>query len=164
MKTSSKIFFNIAIFHSVLLFVTGTSFCVDIGSDTAPTRFSTQQTLWNGDRVAGFASLEAGFRLIGSVATATFDSFFPVSGDIELRFGALILDRDLILRNVSSFITLGDIFGNGHTLEFSPTVTILPLGDQGSGWTTAGIVPVSNPTTDVGQSRQLALPRKRLKM
>ena len=34
---------------------------VDIGSDTAVTRFNNQQVLNNGDRIAGFASIAAGF-------------------------------------------------------------------------------------------------------
>jgi len=106
--------------------------CIDIGSDPAPARFSTQQTLEDGDRIAGFASLEAGFKLVGSIATSTFDSFFPVSGVVELRFGTLVLQRDLILKNSAKFVSLGDITGNGHTLEFAQSITLVPAGSGSS--------------------------------
>ena len=54
---SAKCIFVISIFCFL-----GIIFCVDIGSDTAVNRFNTQQTLNNGDRIAGFAALQGGFR------------------------------------------------------------------------------------------------------
>ena len=95
---------------------------VDIGSDTAVTRFTRQQFLANGDRIAGFASLNAGFLLGGAGVIGTFDSAFPVAGSIELNAGTLVLNQDLILNNVSSLVTLGNISGNTHKLELSPTI------------------------------------------
>lgn len=103
---------------------------VDIGSDTAVTRFTTQQTVNNGDRIAGFAALKAGFRLSGTNVTGTFDSFFPVSGNVEFNGGTLVLEQDLILHNVSWIGFIGDIIGKGHTFELSSSVTCLPnVGD-----------------------------------
>jgi len=109
------------------------SLAVDIGSDTAVSRFSVQQVLNDGDRVAGFASLEAGFKLAGSGVSATFDSFFPVTGDIELSHGILTLGRDLIFRDISTIKELGDIVGDQHTLEFSVSMTCVPyIEDEAS--------------------------------
>ena len=73
---------------------------VDIGSDTAVTRFSTQQVLDDGDRIAGFAALEAGFSLASMSTAVTFDSFFPVSGAVALSGGTLSLNLDLIFHEV----------------------------------------------------------------
>lgn len=101
--------------------------CVDIGSDTAPTRFETQKDVGDGDRVAGFASLEAGLRLSGVSVTGTFDSFFPVSGNVDLNCGTLVLDRDFIFNDVAQFTSLGDIVGREHTLEFSSSITVVPF-------------------------------------
>src|SRR5581483_406628 len=63
-----------------------------IGSDTAVTRFNTQQTLFNGFRVAGFAALAGGFNIFGGLTQATFDSFFGVSGIVSFNTGTLILN------------------------------------------------------------------------
>lgn len=119
MKYTSRFF--------LLSFVVSTQiFAVDIGSDTAVTRFNTQQTLNNTDRVAGFAELAAGFTLASSAVTATFDSFFPVSGNVSLTHGTLILNRDLIFRDVTTITELGNITGQYHDISFSSSVTSLP--------------------------------------
>ncbi len=99
--------------------------CVDIGSDTAVTRFNAQQALLNGDRIAGFASLDGGFSLNGLITTAIWDSFFPVSGGVDWNGGTLILNRDLVMHNVSSFGPYGAIAGNGHAL-WLPCLDKLP--------------------------------------
>ena len=99
----------------------------DIGSDTSVTRISTQQVVFDGDRIAGFASLEGGFRFFGSQVNATFDSFFPVSGKIELNGGTLTLNRDLLLRNDTIFGLQGNIIGNCHAIELFSSVTCVPL-------------------------------------
>mgnify|MGYP006969554494 CR=1 FL=1 len=99
---------------------------VDIGSDTAVTRFNNQVTINNGDRVAGFAALNGGFSINGSNATGTFDSFFQVSGPLAFNAGTLILNQDLCLSNVSNVGPLGDIVGNFHAFDLSETVTVIP--------------------------------------
>lgn len=98
---------------------------VTIGSDTTPTRFNTQQVLGNGDRVAGFAWLAAGFSLLNSTVTATFDSFFQVVGNIDLNNGTLVLNQDLIVGDQSTVRSLGNIDGQGHIIEFGPSVSQL---------------------------------------
>lgn len=100
---------------------------VDIGSDTAVNRFSTQQVLNTGDRVAGFAWLEGGFRLFDYNTTATFDSVFPVSGDVWLNGGDLVLNTDLYLRSIASFITAGNIIGHNHVIDLDCSVDQLPF-------------------------------------
>lgn len=101
------------------------SYAVTIGSDIAVNRFYTQQSLFSGDRVASFASLNGGFSLFGQGTTAIWDSFFPVSGPIALNAGHLILNTDLILNNIASITTLGRITGQHHTLSFCPTSTLV---------------------------------------
>ncbi len=103
------------------------SMAVDIGSDTAVNRFDTQQDLADGDRIAGFAALDAGFSFNSPQVTATFDSFFPVSGEIMTNFGTLDLNQDLILQDIASISVWGNINGNGHLLEFAPSVDCMPL-------------------------------------
>lgn len=98
---------------------------VTIGSDTAVNRFNTSQTLFSGDRVAGFAALNGGFSLFGVGTTATWDSFFPVSGQIALNAGHLILNTDLILNNVASIKTLGRITGQNHSIDLSSTSSLI---------------------------------------
>ena len=111
MSSNSKLFF--------LLFFFLPMTAVDIGSDTAVTRFNTLQFVNNGDRVAGFAALDGGFVLGGTLATGTWDTFFPVSGPIALQNGTLDLNQDLIFHNVTTIASLGNIIGNGHVVDFS---------------------------------------------
>jgi hypothetical protein len=114
------------IFVCITILVPGVVCAVDIGSDTTVDRFSSQVNLLDGDRIAGFAAIEAGFQLLGVNVSAIFDSFFEVTGDIALNGGELTLYRDLIMRNRSSIGTLGRINGNGHTLEFSSMTMCVP--------------------------------------
>jgi len=110
----------------------------DIGSDTAVNRFNTQQTFANGDRVAGFAALAAGFSVAAN-ATATFDSFFPVSGNIELNFATLSLNQDLITRDETDIMVLGNINGNGHIFELAPDAVCWASDDSWIGGTVCTI-------------------------
>ena len=119
----SRIFFICFVFCSMQ--------AVDIGSDVTPTGFNTQQILMNGDRVAGFASLQGGFKLNNSSVSAEFDSFFQVAGNIDLNGGRLILGRDMIIHNFANIVRLGDITGSEHTIEFAVTNTLVPTDSDG---------------------------------
>ena len=111
----------------IFLFFSSFSYAVDIGSDTSVTRFASDQVLFDGDRIAGFAAIEGGFALAGVTTTATFDSFFPVTGPTSFSGGTLILNRDLRFYDASSLTQFGNIVGQFHTLEFAATMTSLPI-------------------------------------
>ena len=104
--------------------------CIDIGSDSAPSRFDVQQYLGNGDRIAGFAAINAGFKLLGASVTATFDSFFPVSGDLELNCGTLSLNTDLVFSDTAQISSLGNITGNDHALETCSSMIRFPSNEM----------------------------------
>jgi len=126
-------------YNQVRLLILGAIFCVfkihavTIGSDSTPQRFLTQQSLNTSDRIAGFASIEAGFLLTSSAVTATFDSNFAVTGQLKLNCGTLILNRDLILHNVSSIASLGNITGNNHVFDLSPSNSLVPTSTVNCG-------------------------------
>lgn len=101
-------------------------YAATIGSDSSVTNFGSQQTLNNGDRVASFAALKAGFALAGSGVTAEFDSCFRVGGVVSLNNGTLELSQDLILADVSEIRTLGNINGDFHTLELAKSTSCIP--------------------------------------
>lgn len=103
-------------------------FGATIGSDTSPSRINTQQLLQNGDRVAGFVALAGGFNLLGMSTSATFDCFFGVSGRVALNAGTLILNRDLIIQNVATLESFGNITGNNHIWNLSSSISRMPLG------------------------------------
>ena len=94
-------------------------FAINIGSDIAITNFAKKQTAQNGDRFASSVALNAGFALANCNTAATFDSLFPVSEVVDFGGGQLILNRDLVLKNVSTLASLGSIIGNNHTLSLS---------------------------------------------
>lgn len=98
-----------------------------VGSDSAVNRFNIQQILNTGDRVATFAWLNGGVALSDNLTTATFDSIFPTAGSIDLAFGTLILNKDIIFSDVSNFLTLGNVRGNNHVMRLAPTMSLIPL-------------------------------------
>lgn len=114
------------LFGGYLLCLTVSAMGMDIGSDTAVTRFNNQVTINDGDRIAGFAALDGGFSINGSTVSGTFDSFFQVSGPLAFNAGTLILGQDLRISNVSNIGPLGNIEGNFHTLDLGYTITRLP--------------------------------------
>jgi len=118
--------------------------CITIGSDSSVDKFSTQQILNNGDRIACFASLAGGFRLATSSTTATFDSTFPVSGTVALEKGTLSLDNNLIFNETSIIQTLGDIIGNNHKLELSSNITNIPESTSNNGSAACNISQLTN--------------------
>ena len=118
-KNKQRILFLIGCLFSAKIFA------ADIGSDTSVSRFNTQVSVSSGDRIAGFASMGGGFELDPTVE-AVFDSFFEVSGPVNLTGGTLCLNRDLRFRDPAAFEKVGNIIGNDHTLSLSQTVTVLP--------------------------------------
>jgi len=132
MKHEKRLYHLISLTILAMLSLNVRGSCPVIGSDTAVNRFNTQVTISNACRVAGFAALAGGFAMTNSAATGTFDSFFGVSGNINMNAGTLILTRDLILQDVCQFNTLGNIIGLGHVLEIAPSVTILPTSTAGN--------------------------------
>lgn len=116
-----------------VFFYTPLCIAITIGSDTSVNRFNTQQTLNTGDRVAGFAWLVGGFMLNDSTVTATFDSFFGVSGNVNFRGGTLRLNRDLVLDNITTISTLGGIDGRNFMLDLSENLEFLPTATATAG-------------------------------
>lgn len=114
------------IFVFILLIIHFPLLAITFGSDTTPTRFNNQIELSDGDRIAGFAAIAGGFKLLEASTDATWDSFFRASGNFELNSGTLTLNRDLILQDVSTIISIGDIVGNGHVLNIAPSVKSIP--------------------------------------
>lgn len=115
-----------AVFTALLMM--GLCRAATIGSDTSPTRFNTQQVAGNGDRVAAFAWLAGGLRLLSSSVTATFDAVFPVLGDINLNNGTLYLSQDLYLTDASVMSGFGNIDGNAHIIDIGPSINLVPTG------------------------------------
>jgi len=98
----------------------------DIGRDDFVDCFTSLQPLSDGQRIAKFACLLGGFKLNNASVSATFDSFFPVRGDIVLNDGTLMLSRDLICKDVTTIKNLGNIVGNNMVLDLSSTITSFP--------------------------------------
>ncbi|MCX5921807.1 MAG: WD40 repeat domain-containing protein [Candidatus Dependentiae bacterium] len=117
---------NIFLYSSLLLLniVSQSLLGIDIGSDTAVKRFNSQQTLHDGDRVAGFAVFDGGL-IVNSGTTVIWDSLFPVSGPIALR-GTLSLNNNLLFRDISSLQSLGTIYGNNHSIAIADSMNIIP--------------------------------------
>jgi hypothetical protein len=74
----------------------------------------------------GFGYFKGGFTLQDATTSCTFNSAFPVSGIVNMNGGTLYLLQDLVLTETMQLNGLGAIIGNGHTIEFSESITSLP--------------------------------------
>ena len=99
---------------------------ITIGSDSDVDRFSTQQTLSDGDRVAYFASLEGGFKINSSSSSVIFDSTFEVSGQVDMNLATVTLLQDIIFANDTTWLNIGNIYGNNHKICICPTIKTVP--------------------------------------
>lgn len=115
-------FFLLSIFA---LSAVHTSFCATIGSDSAVERFSKQFISGTGNSILGFALMDAGFVLVDSSTTCSFNSAFPVAGDIALNGGSLYLQSDLGLNNVATMTSLGHVHGASRAINFANTMQSL---------------------------------------
>lgn len=97
-----------------------------IGSDSTVEVFTDFQVVAPGGRIAALAMIQDGFILCGD---GTFSSCFPVAGKICLNNNILTLKKDLIMHNISSISSLGNINGNGYVLDLSKSVSCIPTSD-----------------------------------
>jgi hypothetical protein len=80
--------------------------------------------------IQGFARFDDGFSLENNVTTCTFNGYFPVSGTVALNGGTLLLEQDLIFRNIAFIESMGNIYGDGHVVDLCQTVTFLSSGSH----------------------------------
>jgi len=112
----------------LLLFIV-TSFSVlnslSVGSDSAPSRQNSVTFLEadSDNEMNGFGAIENGFTLESISTTCTFDSFFPISGAVDMRAASLYLLKDIAFDSGVSLTNMGSIYGNGHAVRFSESVT-----------------------------------------
>jgi hypothetical protein len=99
----------------------------NIGSDTAVTRFGTQQTVNNGDRIAAFAALTAGFRMANSSASGIFDSFLRCREILILTLVRLCWVQIFFLVIRHHLILWAILGGLNHVLDLASSMTIIPV-------------------------------------
>jgi len=92
-----------------------------VGSDSACSRqgSATFLEIDSDNEMNGFAFFEDGFTLETVSTTCTFDSFFPVSGIVDMNYGTLYLRKDLKFDRATNLRNLGSVFGNGFSVEFN---------------------------------------------
>lgn len=111
---------------ALLLFECSSILSITIGSDTAVNAFNTLQVLNTGDRIAGFAGINAGFDLFDENTSATFDCVFKVEGNVAFNGGTLVLNEDLVLREDAIIPSLGHIEGSSHVVDLSYKTRLIP--------------------------------------
>lgn len=70
------------------------------------------------NKILAEALMGNGFTLQDTRTTCTFESYYPVSGVINLNGGTLDLSRDMIVDRRFFFGNGGNVFGNGFIIEF----------------------------------------------
>lgn len=108
--------------NGMLALIIGSNLAVSIESLVS----FPQIDLLNPNIVRGFAWMKNGFGLQNSSTECTFQSVFPVSGIVDLNGGTLILDQDLIFKNVTVLNGLGTITGANHIVNLCSSITVLP--------------------------------------
>jgi len=104
-----------------------------VGSDSSPSRESAVvfQEADTDNEMNGFGSFEDGFTLESANTTCTVDSFFPISGSIDMRGGTIYLSKDLRFDSGISLTNMGSIYGNGLSVECSEKVTTVTVFASG---------------------------------
>ena len=109
----------------VLLFIGFYSLnATDIGSD-----FTIQSHIvfnyGDDNRIANDAVMENGFTLTArteiisdSVATCSFDSYFPLQGLTSLNGGYLNLNNNVMFNDIFALGSAGKVYGNGYSITF----------------------------------------------
>lgn len=102
---------------------------------------STTSVTWQGsttfpaaamdNTILGFTFMTDGFTLQDQTTTLTYDAVYSVVGDVALNGGTLYLDQDLVLNNVATFTSLGNINGQEHLFGLSSMLNTLGAINQG---------------------------------
>lgn len=110
----------------VFLFICLSSKAISVGSNLRLTRealFTLPQDVTN--EILSGAIIANGFTLSNDFTKVVFASAFPVSGVITLNGGTMNLSSDFILKNVSTWTSLGNINGNGNAVELASNMSEL---------------------------------------
>ena len=104
-----------------------TSNAVVKGSETVVSiePFFTFPAADNDNAMLGFGWFKNGFALEDNTTTCTFDSVYPVSGNVDFNGGVLYLAQDLEFQNGTIFLDLGHVYGQGYAIEMCSSVTSL---------------------------------------
>lgn len=78
----------------------------------------------------GFGWFKNGFALDDVSTSCTFNSVFPVSGDVYLNGGDLSLLQDLNFKNITTWYTPGIIYGNDYLVDLSSSISGFGSGNQ----------------------------------
>ena len=102
--------------------------CATVGSETAVSVISAQDATFAGDdnKMCGFGWFKNGFTLQDNTTTCSFDSVYPVSGDVDFNGGTLYLNQDLTFKNITTIGSLGKVDGNGYLLDLCSSIGVLP--------------------------------------
>ncbi len=116
--------YNLFLFHLFLVLCAFKVYAVTIGSDTTVSREGLASFSSVDNEMLGFAAFEAGFELQDASTTCSFDSFYPVSGDITFNGGTLFLFQDFVLSNTVKLFDAGIINGRCFEMSFPFTDTL----------------------------------------
>lgn len=74
----------------------------------------------------GFGFFKNGFGLQDASTSCTFNSIFPVGGNINLRGGQLYLKNDFLMQNLGTLAIPGTILANNYMIDFAESITGIP--------------------------------------
>jgi len=116
-----------------LIFIVFSFYCLDSlaivkGSETLVSvePFFSFPASDSDNKISSFGWFKNGFSLEDATTTCTFDSVYPVSGNIDLNGGTLYLSQDLIFKNRTTFLGAGVVIGNNHVVNFCSSINELP--------------------------------------
>jgi WD40 repeat protein len=100
---------------------------LSVGSQTVPSRqgyvtFPSNQT---NNVMIGYTAFENGFKCADNATSVSFDGLLPVSGTIDFNGGKLFLMESLTFGNTTKINSMGSIYGNGKSIIFSSSLSLL---------------------------------------
>lgn len=90
---------------------------VTVGSNSAVSRQALAKFQGNNNAMLGFAAFENGFTLNNFATNCTFNSYYPVSGPINMNSGTLTLQQPLVFGGTATLATGGTFLGNGLSID-----------------------------------------------
>lgn len=85
----------------------------------------------NDNTILGFTFMTDGFTLQDQTTTLTYNAVLPVVGEVVLNGGLLYLNQDVVLSNITTFTSLGNVSGQSHRLSLASAQSVFGASNEG---------------------------------
>ncbi len=114
---------------TIVFFLSGKLLAVSVGSRTVASSqgFTTFPNTDTNNRLLGFARFSTGFMLQDSTTSCTFEDYMSVVGTVHLNNGRFTLRKDMIMAEITTFLSPAIIEANTFSIEAPQRISTLNL-------------------------------------